>query len=182
MLRDFSWKHQGVGNLLPRDNECVCLCLSIVKQVPLFSSLKGIRRYVSSKLFSHIQVQRRAWEACSLIHFFPLWMCLYAQILKLIKSWQNSRWNGHQSFSLCHNMDYLELFLEVLGGAFPDTRLYSLVLNRRRASCIRHNLDFPWSSCIAIKFLSKKVALSCISPWFSTFPVCYTAWWCHCYI
>ena len=59
---------------------------------------------------------------------------------------------------------------------------YSLVLNRRRASCIRHNLDFPWSSCIAIMFLSKKVGLSCISPWFSTFPACFIAWWCHCYI
>ena len=33
---------------------------------------------------------------------------------------------------------------------------YSLVLNRRRVSCIQHNLVFPWSSCIAIMFLSKK--------------------------
>ena len=59
--------------------------------------------------------------------------------------------------------------------------IYSLVLNRRRTSCIRHNLDFPWSSCIAVMFLSKKLGLSCISPWFSTFPACFIAWWCHCY-
>ena len=59
---------------------------------------------------------------------------------------------------------------------------YSLVLNRRRASCIRHNLYFPRSSCIAIMFLSKKFGMSCISPWFSTFPACFRAWWCHCYI
>ena len=58
---------------------------------------------------------------------------------------------------------------------------YSLMLNSRRASCIWHNLDFPWSSCIAIMFLSKKLGLSCISPWFSTFPACFIAWWCHCY-
>ena len=40
-----------------------------------------------------------------------------------------------------------------------DFHRYSLVLNRKRASCIRHNLDFPRSSSIAIMFLSKKVGL-----------------------
>ena len=73
------------------------------------------------------------------------------------------------------------LMLEV--GKFPPTVYgyhgYSLVLNRRRASCIRHSLDFPWSSCIAIMFLSKKVGLSCISPWFSTFPAYFIAEICH---
>ena len=59
---------------------------------------------------------------------------------------------------------------------------YSLVLNRRRASCIPHNLNFPWSSCIAIMFLNKKFGMSCISPWFSTFPAYVIAGWCHCYI
>ena len=43
---------------------------------------------------------------------------------------------------------------------------YSLVPNRRRASYIRHNLDFPWSSCIAIMFPSKMLGMSCIPPWF----------------
>ena len=52
---------------------------------------------------------------------------------------------------------------------------YSLVLNRRRASCIWHNLDFARSSCIAIMFLSKKFGMSCISPWFSTFPAYFIA-------
>ena len=49
---------------------------------------------------------------------------------------------------------------------------YSLVLNRRRATCIQHNLDYPCSSCIAIMFITKNFGLSCISPWFSTFPAC----------
>ena len=40
---------------------------------------------------------------------------------------------------------------------------YSLVLNRRPASCIWHNLKSPWSSCIEIMFLSKKVSLCCTS-------------------
>ena len=58
----------------------------------------------------------------------------------------------------------------------------TLVLNRRRTSYIRHNLDFPRSSCIVIMFLSKRFGMSCIPPWFSTFPAYFIAGWCHCYI
>ena len=58
---------------------------------------------------------------------------------------------------------------------------YSLVLNRRPASCIWHNLEFPWSCCIENMFLRKKVGLSCVSPWFWTFLASFLAW-CHCYI
>ena len=61
-------------------------------------------------------------------------------------------------------------------------KTYSLVPNIRRASYIRHNLDFPRSSCIAIMFLSKRFGMSCIPPWFSTFPAYFIAGWCHCYI
>ena len=50
---------------------------------------------------------------------------------------------------------------------------YSLVLNRRPATCIRHNLDYPCSSCNATMFFTKKFGLSCISPWFSTFLACF---------
>ena len=49
------------------------------------------------------------------------------------------------------------------------------MLNRICAPYIWQNLDFPCSSCIAIKFLGKQAGVSCVSSWLLTSLVCFLA-------